>query len=696
MRYLVLFLLLSIYSTLTAQINPDAITIARDSFGVPHIFAKTDAEVAYGLAWVQCEDQFRTMQELMAACNGKLGLINGKDGVIADIGIQFMQIAKYVDENYDEEITGEFKVYLESFVQGVNDYAATFPDRVLLKSLFPITGRDVITGYLLGNVEISGAGSDLQRILNGRIKSMVRNNFPKGSNAIAVSGNKTEDGKTYLAINSHQPIEGWYSWYEAHLHSEEGMNIIGGTFAGGICIFHGANENLGWAHTVNHADFSDVFKLTINSDETAYLLDDHWIPLKKVKVKSKLKLMGFIPIVVSRTMYETDFGPAFKVDNEYYAWNFSARTTLKMAEQWYRMNKARNLEEFREALKMRGIVSTNIVYADREDNIYYLSNGRIPIRNPGYEWNEVLPGRNSELIWNDDLVPFDSLPQVLNPKCGYVFNTNNTPFSCTCDEENPSETQLNELMGYQSKGRENNRSLRFMELINQYEKLSYADFKRIKYDQQYPNEMRWLYGINPNLLVGLSPDQYSNIAGVINNINNWDRNTNKESIGATSFLVTLYLRNKHRQQIAEKTKNLPKEEINLAGIIYAMEMGKDYLLEHFGTIDVPLGDWQRHIRGNVSLPIGGGPDVLAAIYCEEYKEGTYRAVAGETYISMVKFSKDGVEVESINAFGPSEYLDDPNSTIQMEYFADQKLRRMSFDKENVLETAVKIYQPKTH
>jgi len=238
-RYLILVLcLFFIYIASAQKVDLKGITIVRDSFGVPHIFAKTDAEVAYGLAWAQCEDQFTTMQELMAACKGKYGEINGKDGIVADIGIKYMGLADFVEKNYKRDVTGAFKTYLESYVDGVNDYARKHPGDILLKKLFPVTPQDVLVGYMLGSVEISGAGRDLQRILNGRIIKDMKSNFPKGSNAFAFSSSKTNDGKTYLAINSHQPLEGWYSWYEAHLASEEGLNIIGGTFAGGISIFH--------------------------------------------------------------------------------------------------------------------------------------------------------------------------------------------------------------------------------------------------------------------------------------------------------------------------------------------------------------------------------------------------------------------------------------------------------------------------
>ena len=215
---------------------------------MPHIISKTDAGVAYGLAWAQCEDDFNTLQELMAACKGLLGEIKGKEGITADFAIKFMGLKEIAEQKYANDVQGDFKTYLESFVSAVNNYAKIHPEKVILEAIFPLQGSDIITEYLLGNLEVSQAGKDLMKILEGGIIRGLKPEAPKGSNSFAFSKDRTKDGKTYLAINSHQPLEGWYSWYEVHLISEEGLNILGGTFAGGICIFHGVNEYLGWSH----------------------------------------------------------------------------------------------------------------------------------------------------------------------------------------------------------------------------------------------------------------------------------------------------------------------------------------------------------------------------------------------------------------------------------------------------------------
>jgi acyl-homoserine-lactone acylase len=667
------------------------IKIARDVYGVPHIIAKTDAEVAYGLAWAQCEDDFITMQELMAACKGLLGEIKGKEGLVADFGIKFMGLKEIAETKYNMDVTGDFKIYLESFVDGVNAFAKLNPDKVLLEELFPISGSDVITGYLLGNLEISHAGKDLMKILDGTIIKYLKSDVPKGSNAFAISKNKTTDNKTYLAINAHQPLEGWYSWYEAHLISDEGLNVLGGTFAGGICIFHGVNENLGWAHTVNHADFSDVYELEMHpTKENFYKFDDEWLELKEKKYTSWLKVVGFLKVPVNRTIYKSKYGPTFKTDEGVFAWRFMVGKTIRMAEQWYKMNKAKNFNEFKKALEIRGLASLNIVYADKEDNIYYLSNGRFPNRNPNYDWSKVLPGNTSETLWNDDIIPLDSLPQVLNPTSGWVFNTNNTPFSSTALINNPKETALNKIMGYQSVGLENNRSNRFLELMNQYDSISYDDFKRIKYDNQYPTKMMTPKAVNLEMMMHLDEKKFPEIADAILLLKKWDRKSDKTNTSAALFILSYMHLDEKRK---EENRIVRNGRITLGDCIYGITKAKEELLANYGALEVELGKVQRHTRGSVNLPIGGAPDVLAAMYSRKQEDGSYRSFAGESYIELVRFGENGVEVETINSYGSNANVGDEHSTSQMEDYTNQKLKKMTLNKEEVLKNAVKIYHP---
>ena len=138
---------------------------------------------------------------------------------------------------------------------------------------------------------------------------------------------KTIDGSAFLAVNSHQPLEGPVAWYEAHLHSEEGWNMLGGLFPGGCVVFHGTNENLGWAHTVNHQDKIDVYALTMKGKSgRKYLFDGQWLKLDKKKVKLRVK-MGFLNLALSKKAFNsvTDLLSVRKTGLFQFEWSKSGR-----------------------------------------------------------------------------------------------------------------------------------------------------------------------------------------------------------------------------------------------------------------------------------------------------------------------------------------------------------------------------------
>lgn len=685
-----LSILITIVSSLScfSQINPDRIDIVRDKWGVPHIFAPTDAEVAYGFAWATAEDDFQTMQMLLLPGRGLAGRVLGKSGAFLDVATHLVEAYEVAKSRYEKELSPSFKKIVEAYAAGANAYAKAHPKEVMHKKLFPVTGVDVIQGYVLGMTLISQADKSLRAILNQDLDA-IQIAEARGSNAFAVNSTRTTDGQTYLAINSHQPLEGVNSWYEAHLCSEEGWNILGATFAGGVSIFGGVNEYLGWAHTVNYPDMSDIFALIMHPEKKLhYRFDGEWFQLEPFHTKAKIKLLGFIPFGLKQKFYKSKYGVTIETDQGFFSWRFSANRSVKAAEQWYKMNKARNFEEFQSALRMQGITSTNIVYADRYDNIYYISNGKFPIRDPHFEWQGIVRGDTSATLWKDVYYPIDSLPQVYNPASGFVYNCNHTPFLSSGKVDNPNPAQIPSTTGYQPLEVLTNRAVRFEALISQYDKLTYEDFKRIKYDQAYHKPLNSAPKIE--LLFQIDPSKYPNHKSSLELLQTWDRVADAESEAAALFILIV---RKLRSEVKNRKSFREGNEINEQLLISALAYAENHLQKYFGSRKVPLGTLQQHRRGNVSLPYGGGPDVLAAVSGNIQEDGTIRPRAGDSYIELARFSKEGVEIESINAYGASARPESPHYTDQMEPFTQQKMKVMTLDKEKVMAEAVKKYHP---
>ncbi|TAE53704.1 MAG: acylase, partial [Bacteroidetes bacterium] len=520
--------------SLSAQVNPARIEIARDSFGVPHIFAPTDAEVAYGLAWAHCEDDFETIQTGFLAAKGLLGRVIGPEGAAIDFVGEFIRARELVEARFAQDISPEYLRVLEGYAAGFNRYGELHPEGLRHKDLLPITPKDMATYATLQMFVFTGGDGALQKLTENQLPQAT---FPSntGSNAFAFNSRKTADGQTYLNINSHQPWEGIVAWYEAHLSSEEGWNILGGLFPGAPNILHGCNEYLGWAHTVNHPDKLDVYQLEMHpTEKLRYKFDNEWLTLEEEKIRLKVKIAG-LNIGLRKKAWYSVYGPTMKNKSGFFSIRSSGLFTLGALDQWYHMNKARNFSEFHKALKMNAIPGFNVVYADRYDTIYYLCNARMPIRTPGYDWSGTVPGNTSRTLWTE-FYPTDSLPQVLNPPSGYVFNTNNTPFHSTAPADNPDRRHYSSDMGYELY--DNNRSTRFMELVAPYEIIDYERFKEIKYDGQLPAKLA--FATNFDSLFSLDPQSYPELSPLIRSIQQWDRRSDLQNIGATHFVLTAY------------------------------------------------------------------------------------------------------------------------------------------------------------
>lgn len=689
MKKVLLLQSLFITTLLFAQPDPENITIVRDKWGVPHIYAPKDEGAAYGLAWASAEDNFHLIQENLLPVKGRLAEAKGKDGAIKDVFAHLINVHDLVDANYETDISEKFKRVLEGYAAGINSYAKHYPDEVMLKGVFPIGPKDILKAYMLSMTFMTHVHFDVGRILKGYI-TRDEINLGSGSNGIALSNKKTSDGKTYLAINSHQPVEGPFGWYEAHLNSEEGLNILGANFPGGVSMLIGVNENLGWGHTLNYPDFNDVYKLTMHDkDKNKYWFDGKWEELEERKFKFKVKILGFLKIPVKQVYYWSKYGPTIRTKDGVYSIRFPANMDIRSAEQWYRMNKAKNFQEFKAALEMQSFSGINIVYADREHNIYYLCNGLFPYRNPSYDWKKVLPGDTSATLWEEKFHPLNELPQVLNPECGYVFNTNNTPFNATCQEENLNPDDYNPTMGFQTG--DNNRSLRFQYLMNQYGRMGYDDFLDVKYDNGIMNPAYNSFIQNIEKLFSLDPTKYPDIADAIKLLAEWDRMTNIESVPAS---IAVYCIKYVVDDLFNKGILPGSSTVEPDLFAESIREAKKHMIKHFGKLEVPLGEIQRHIRGGKSYPMAGGPDVLAAMHTDYYKNGILKTRHGESYIELVKFSENGVEIETVNTFGASSKKDSPHYTDQMELFVAQKTKKMTLDKETIFREAKKIYHPK--
>ena len=662
--------------------------IMRDGYGVPHIFGATDADAAFGFAYAHAGDDFSTIQKTIAFGRGMTAQFDGRGAAPAD----FMYDLFGVDETVARVMPGmpdDIRSVARAYADGLNLYAADNPGEVM-PGLFPVTEADVHAGFVFGTpffYRLDGYLTDLFEAKDAPDVSpwnqtAQRDLSVRGSNGFAVAPSRSADGHTYLIVNSHQPMEGRYAWYEAHTVSGEGLNLAGATFPGVPILTQGVTPNLGWTHTVNRPDLVDIYKLDVEGDR--YKLDGEWRDFEIGEARFRVKLFGPLSLPIKRRTLRSAHGPVIEAPTGHYAVRFAGMEEHGALEQWYRMGKAQDMSEWRQALEQNGVLSFNIVYADRGGNIGHVYNARMPDRIEGPDWGAVLPGDTSELIWEGYRDPGE-LPQIWNPDCGWVFSANATPFMVTDDACNLSREDYSPTFGIED--RITNRSLRAMALFESDPSITREELLRYRADTCYAPEHKVMQMVVEIVSTARKADP--DLAEAQDVLRAWDGCTDADSRGAALAVIT------GTRTYGYEYDETPDSE---GALMQNLAQTMDDLRERFGRIDPEWGDVMRIQRGDADMPLSGGPDVLRAIYADRdgvAKDGVMNAFAGDTHIMVAEWDEAGeLRLDSILQYGAATTRpDSPHYDDQVELFAKGGYKRMPMTESEVRAVAVEVYRP---
>jgi len=674
--------------------------ILRDTWGVPHIFGTRDVDVAYGLAYAHCEDDWGTIQETLAATRGQLAAVKGKEVAPVDYMVQLLRVWETLDAKYDSDLSPDVRALCEAYADGANHYAALHMDQVW-PGVLPMTGKDVVAGFAFKLPFFFGLDGRVKELFHNKrarpvsekqaadaYRALLAGDLVIGSNAFAVGPSRTANGETFLNVNSHQPWDGPVAWYEAHLHSEEGWDMTGGTFPGSPLLFLGHNRHLGWAHTVNSPDLIDTYVLDINPDNpNQYRFDGEWRDLEVGVARMKVKIWGPISWTVKRETLYSVYGPAVRTDHGVYAIRWAGMGDIRAVEQWYRMGKATNLSQWQAAMRMQAIPSLNCVYADNQGNVGYVYNALMPLRAEGYDWEQYLPGDTSETLWTEFL-PYEALPQVLNPPSGYVISCNNTPYQVTTGPGNPRPEQFSPTCGIETNM--TNRALRALELFGADESITEEEFYTYKYDMRYSTESK--LGKAFRRLIKATPPDDPLTREAFNLLKTWDLAVDPDNRAAALGVFTL-----------GPGPSGGSAGANTEATMKLLGQNARALKAAHGRIDVPWSEVNRIYRGTVNLPIGGGPDILHAVYgsrvrggaLEGLENGEIHGRAGDCLVQLVSWDKDGkLRSRSIHQYGSATLdADSPHYADQAPLFAKRELKTVWMDEADIRAHLEREYRP---
>ena len=671
------------FSAALGQAAKYDVQIIRDEWGIPHILGKTDADTAHGLAYANAEDDFETIQTVLLAVRGKLASVKGLEAAPNDYYVHLIRLWDGLDKKY-ATLEPRFRAVCQAYTDGLNLYASRHPGK-LKRNLWPAKPEDLVAGAIHKLPMMFGLHHTLSRLTADANKPPSVANvwnpgqLPLGSNFIAVGPNRSADQATRVCINSHPPWTGPATWYEAHLISEEGQNIYGGLFPGSPVIFLGHNEQIAWGHTVNQPDLVDVFELELHPEnENQYNVDGEWLELERRLAPLEVRLWRDFRWTVNREVLRSIHGPAMRVGGKVYAIRYAGMDEFRQIEQWYRMGRARNLDEFKDALRMHALPMFNTGYGDRDGNLFYVYTALLPARADGHDWSGAVPGNTRDTLWTK-YRPFDELPIVENPKSGFIQNCNSDPFQTSLGEDNPDESAFTDNYGIEKWM--TNRARRAVELYGDDESITHDEFFRYKYDKQYSENSKLRQRI-ASFIEAQSGN--SELEEEIELLRRWDGGTAKDNRSAALVLLTDRTRSNSSRGSRGHEQTL--EQLRQA----AADLRK-----HFGRIDPEWGDVNRLVRGDKDLPLGGGPDTLRAIYGRPREDGILAGRAGDCFFQFVEWDRDGkLRAWAINQFGSSPgNPDSPHHTDQAPLFAEEKLRNVPFTREEVLAAAKRTYRP---
>jgi len=681
-RFFSIFLLFISFEACNADFKEEALIeaqkykalITRDVWGVPHIQGKRDEDVAFGLAYSHAEDDMENLMGNMSLYRAQMGLKEGFDGAVTDYLIKVLGIRERAISRYESDLSLEVRKVIEAYTAGLNYWAALHPDSEYIKN-FPITKEDIVVGFSIQNLFFSGVISSIEKLQSGKglskkqtakAKSNLLNwqDLVLGSNAFSANPRKTDDGSTRLMINSHQPLEGPLAWYEAHLKSEEGWNMMGGLFPGSPFILVGFNENLGWGFTVNKPDLSDAYLLKLNPDnENQYWLDGEWVTFEKKSLKLPIKLWGPFWWTFNREAKFSVHGPVLETDYGVFAIRFSGMNDIKQVEQWYRLNKSKNKDEWLKAMRLRSIVSFNAIYADKESNIIFLHNSSSPVREEGLDWTLPVDGTKSSLIWNQ-LVPLEEIPLIINPTSGWLVSHNQDPFKVTSEESNLKPENYSPTLGLQT--RMTNRANRALELFSESGYVSEQRFKDIKFDNAYSRNSRAYKYLAQIFEIDFQENHLKDAQKLLRD---WNLKTDFNNRAAALGVCVI-----SPEWLAEQRQRMP-----LSPEKVFRDCVDQITLSH-GRIDPLWSERNFLIRGDKKISVQGGPDTLRAIYGRKQAKGYLKAVAGDGLYIYVEWDKNGnLKSESVHQYGSATQDEEsPHYQDQMNLYVEEKMKDTFF------------------
>ncbi|MDJ0364193.1 penicillin acylase family protein [Hymenobacter sp. H14-R3] len=432
------------------------VSITRDTWGVPHITGKTDADAVFGLLYSQCEDDFARVEDNYLTALGRQAEVRGEAALYEDLRQRLFLDSTRAVGIYNRSPRW-MKDLLHAFADGTNYYLATHPAvrPRLLHRFQPWMPLLFSEGSIGGNVSVvplerlkafysQQKGTSYQPPkAETRLAFEQADDEPTGSNGFAIAPAKSASGHPLLLINPHTSF---YFRLEVQMTSAAGLNAYGAVTWGQFFIYQGFNEKCGWMHTSSQADSMDEYLETVTEQagKFVYQYEGQQLPV----VTDTLSLVYLKDGRRQRrtfTTYRTPHGPVVGKVGEKWLTVKMMDTPLEALEQSYLRTKAHDYAGFQKVMRLNGNASNNTVFADNQGTIAYWHGNFMPRRSAGYDFSQPVDGSLKATEWQG-LHKVEELVQVRNPASGFIQNCNSTPYTVAGPTSSPAKAQYPSYM----------------------------------------------------------------------------------------------------------------------------------------------------------------------------------------------------------------------------------------------------------
>ena len=698
-----------------------SVTIYRDTFGVPHVYGHTDESVVFGLMYAQAEDNFWQLEEDQISKLGRAAEVYGNARLTGDLMMRLFETNKRAQNEYKNS-SPQMRKLCDAYAAGINYYLERHPEArpKLINRFEPwfalLTGAPPLGSLGITPQEIRALFKELPAATQNPPSGEAIED--EGSNMWAVSPKKSHSGHALLFLNPHVGFFGGGQRYEAHLHSNQGLNISGFAMLGSPYIWSGHNETLGWSHTNTGADSTDVFVETFDKPQNplAYRYGNdyrnavEWTEEILVKNQNVTETKRF-------TFRKTHHGyiVALRAGKSLAVKAASVEVNGRLFEQKWAMARARTLNEFKAAMAQRTLTGSNTIYADRQGNIFYIHGNAMPRRSTEFDWTKPVDGRDAKTEWRG-LHELDELPQVLNPSSGWIQNCNSTPF-LSSSTDNPDRSKF---PVYMAPDLDTPRAQMSRRILSSKPKFTFEEWSRLSLD----THLILAETLVPELVSIWEKLRQSDtakadkLAEPIAALKSWDYNSRIDSVSTTLFMLYFeQLQRVNRERNAQRTDDAPITpttlgeqliKIDAAAKITAFERMLNDLQNDHGKWQVAWGEINRlqriHSSGTLekfddekpSVPVPGASGLAGSLFTfntrREAGQKRRYGISGNSYLAVIEFSPR-VKRRSLLVFGQSADPKSPHFFDQADLYSTKQYKPAWFELKEIKRNLKRSYRP---